>query len=319
MSATAAILRNSVTRISAVILVFTLGASAWLAYRLDVSRPEVPSQEVLYLQTPRAVKIISLGYTGLAACIYWTRAVQYFGEKNVAKSKRFDLLQPLLDLTVSLDPHMVPAYEFGAIFLAQAPPYGAGMPDAAVKFVERGIHDNPTDWRLYYHLGFIQYIERHDYKAAADAFTRASDVAGHPAWMNAMPALMSQRAGDIETARVLWTRMYENAENEAMRKNAYLRLVALHVDDDVIHLEALTATYQQRTGNYPVGWREMIAAGLLKGVPVDPSGEPYRLAANGKVVVEDPARFPFITKGIPSGQKAAQTVTDESEKLLKNH
>src|SRR3954462_4160579 len=146
MSFAAAINRDRTTRTAAFILVITLAASGWLAWRIDQARTQRPPDELLYLQTPRAVKIMSLGYTGLAACIYWTRAVQYFGEKNVAKAKRFDLLPKLLDLTVSLDPHLVPAYQFGGIFLAQSPPYGAGMPDAAVNFIERGLKDNPNDW-----------------------------------------------------------------------------------------------------------------------------------------------------------------------------
>src|SRR5436853_726700 len=263
MSIIAAITRDSVTKTAACILVVCLAASGWLAWRIDQARANLPPDEVLYLQSPRAVKIMSLGYTGLAACIYWTRAVQYFGEKNVAKSKRFDLLPKLLDLTVSLDPHLVPAYQFGGIFLAQSPPYGAGMPDDAVNFVERGIKDNPGDWRLYYHLGFIHYMERHDYKAAADAFDCGGKVAGNPPWINAMPALMLQRAGDIETARILWTKMYEQAQDENMRKNAFIRLVALRVDDDITHLETMAESYKQRTGDYPKNWQQLISSGPL--------------------------------------------------------
>src|SRR5207248_5935651 len=180
MSLVAAITRDPATKVAASVLVVSLALSGWLAWRLDHERAQQPPDEVLYLQTPRAVKFMSLGYTGLAACIYWTRAVQYFGEKNIAKARRFDLLLPLLNLTVSLDPHLIAAYTFGGIFLSQSPPFGAGTPDVAVDFVERGIRDNPNDWRLYYHLGFIHYMERHDFRAAADAFSRGAKVAGNP-------------------------------------------------------------------------------------------------------------------------------------------
>ncbi len=319
MSFGAAINRDRTTRVGACILVITLAASGWLAWSIDQSRARVPPDELLYLQTTRAVKILSLGYTGLAACIYWTRAVQYFGEKNVAKSRDFSLLPKLLDLTVSLDPHLVPAYQFGGIFLAQNPPYGAGMPDAAVAFIERGLKDNPNDWRLYYHLGFIHYMERHDYKAAADAFSRGGKVAGNPPWMNALPALMSQRAGDIETARILWTKMYEESQDEAMRKNARMRLIALRVDDDVTHLEAIVADYKRRFDSYPAKWSQVVSAGYLRGIPADPSNAPYILEPDGKVVVQDAMRFPFITKGVPPGQQPAETITKESEQLQKKH
>lgn len=317
MSATAAIARNSVTRTAAAIFLVSLVASIFLAYRLDQTRTETPAEEVLYLQSPRAVKYMSLGYTGLAACIYWTRSVQYFGDKSAEKSKHFELLLPLLDLTVSLDPHLVNAYLFGGMFLAQEPPYGAGMPDAAVDFLERGIKDNPSDWRIYYHLGFTHYMERHDYKAAADAFTRGNKVINSPPWMNGMPALMLQRTGDIQTARILWTRMYEGTDDAAVKKNALIRLVALRVDDDVNHLQAITDAYKQRFGAYPSSWSQLISAGFLGGVPADPSRTPYILKPGGKIVVTDANKFPFITKGIPEGQQPAESITKESEQLLK--
>ena len=314
MSAAGAIIRNSATRTAAVVLVISIAISTWLAWKTDEARASSPPDEVLYLQSPRVVRYLSLGYTGLAACIYWTRAVQYFGEKSVAKARRFDLLLPLLNLTVSLDPHLDAAYTFGGIFLAQPPPFGAGLPDTAVDFVERGVKDNPNDWRLYYHLGFIHYMERHDYRAAADAFARGNKVVGSPPWMNGMPALMLQRAGDIETARVLWTRMYEGTEDEAVRKNALTRLAALRVDDDVTHLEQMTDSFRQRTGRYPQDWGELIAQRWLPGVPLDPSRTPYRLLSDGKVVVQDPMKFPFITKGIPEGRQAPNFIPAEPQK-----
>ena len=317
MTAAAAIGRNAITRSAAVILLLSLISSVLLAYHLDQTQNPTPQEEVLYLQSPRAAKYMSLGYTGLAACIYWTRAVQYFGGKSADKAKSFDLLLPLLDLTVSLDPHLVNAYIFGGIFLAQSPPYGAGKPEAAVAFLERGIKDNPADWRLYYHLGFVEYMERHDYKAAADAFTRGNKVVGSPPWMNGMPALMMQRIGDIETARILWTQMYQGTEDAAVRKNALIRLVALRVDDDVNHLQAITEGYKQRFHAYPSSWTQLISAGLLRGIPVDPSRTPYVLEKEGKVVVTDANKFPFITKGVPVGQQPVEVITKESEELQK--
>ena len=75
-------------------------------------------EEVLYISSPKALKKMSLGYDGLLADIYWTRAVQYFGSKHHDGSHNFDLLAPLLEITTTLDPHLLVAYEYGANFLA---------------------------------------------------------------------------------------------------------------------------------------------------------------------------------------------------------
>ena len=84
---------------------------------------------MLYITSPKAVKRLSLGYDGLLADIYWTRAVQYFGGRHVAGASHFRLLAPLLEITTTLDPHLLVAYQFGANFLSPKPPNGAGMPD----------------------------------------------------------------------------------------------------------------------------------------------------------------------------------------------
>src|SRR5215470_18016146 len=133
-------------------------------------------EEILYIPSAKTLKRMSLGYSGVLADIYWTRAVQYYGRKLSTRRAdlRYDLLPPLLDITTELDPHLTVAYEFGSIFLAQRPPAGAGMPKQAVQFVEKGIRANPNYWRLYYQLGFIHFIERKDYRAAAAAFEEGS-------------------------------------------------------------------------------------------------------------------------------------------------
>ncbi len=93
------------------------------------------------------LKRLSLGYDGLLADIYWTRAVQYFGGKHYEGAEHYDLLAPLLEITTALDPHLIVAYEFGSNFLAPKPPNGAGMPERAVALAEFGIQNNPNEWR----------------------------------------------------------------------------------------------------------------------------------------------------------------------------
>ena len=48
---------------------------------------------------------------------------------------------------------------------------------------------------------------------------------------------------------------------------------------------------------------ELAAAEHLPGIPVDPDGHTYGLSADGRVLVEHPDDFPFITKGLPPGYK----------------
>lgn len=258
---------------------------------------EATLEEVLYLPSGKVLKRASLGYSSLLADIYWTRAVQYFGNKHVHHSMRYDLLYPLLDITTDLDPHLIVAYQFGSIFLSQQPPEGAGQPDKAVALVEKGIRENPTYWRLYFTLGFIHYLDRHDYKAAEKAFSTGADIPGALPWMRVMAAKMAENADDISTAMTLWQGVYETTLDKTVRDTALKHIASLRVDSDLAQLEKLVQEFRQRTGAYPMSWAEIARAGMLRGIPADPTGRPYKLGPDGKVEVENPARFPYLGQG----------------------
>ena len=296
----------------ALLAIAALTASAALSNRAAALRPRATLEDVLYLPSPRVLKGLSLGYSGLLADIYWTRVVQYFGEKHQVRSRDYELLAPLLDITTQLDPNLMVAYEFGSVFLAQKPPEGAGQPDKAVELVERGIRANPASpanpnaWRLYMSLGFIHYIERKDYAAAASAFERGAEVSGGLPWMKAMAALMAQGAGDRKTAVFFWQRLYESTEDKLLRQNAINRLKSLKVDEDISQLDMIQESYMGRHGHKAASWQELISSGALQGIPADPTGRPYKIRSEGNFEVQRPQDFPFVTLGLPGGNEAPQ-------------
>jgi tetratricopeptide (TPR) repeat protein len=216
---------------------------------------------------------------------------------------QYKLLPALLNLTTELDPHLLIAYYFGSFFLAQQPPEGAGDPDAAVRLVERGIQRNPDEWRLYYHLGIIHYMERGDYKAAAEAFEKAAKNPNALDFVRVMAAVMRQKSGSPQLAAYIWNQIYQSTPNVQIRENAAKHLVALRVDADVPALQERIRAYEQKHGTPPNSWRDLIEDGLLPGVPADPTGRPYVLRTDGRLEVTRPDLLPFITQGLPPGYK----------------
>jgi hypothetical protein len=293
--------RTTIT--AGVLLIACMLGSALLLRRIDQIRSAATLEEVLYISSPKLLKRVSLGYEGLLADIYWTRAVQYFGRKHLAYSDRYDLLAPLLEITTLLDPHLIVAYQFGASFLAPPPPNGAGMPDRAIQLMEYGIRNNPNEWKLYYDLGFIYYMDKKDYAGAARAFDRGSRGPNAHPFMKIMAAQMAQHAGELETARMLWVTTYQTSQDRQIRANAVSHLRALRVDEDVTMLENAVARYGQKTGHLPPSVSALVAAGMLTGIPSDPDGHPYRLMPDGRIEVRQPDDFPFIQKGLPPDYK----------------
>jgi hypothetical protein len=295
---------RQITLVASALLVVCMSASVLLLRQLDRTRSGATLQEVLYISSPKALKLLSLGYDGLLADIYWTRAVQYFGGKHYAGAQRYDLLAPLLEITTTLDPHLTVAYEFGANFLAPNPPNGAGQPQRAIELSEFGIRNNPDDWRLYYDLGFIYYMELKDFKGAADAFARGARVPGAHPFLGIMAAQMAQHNGELRMAQMMWSTTYQSAQDRNVRANAATHLRALKVEEDVTNLENLVAAYRTKTGHLPSSFSDLQAAGLLREIPVDPFGQTYKLTDDGRVEVRTPDDFPFLTKGTPPGYVA---------------
>jgi len=303
--------RRRTSVIAAMVLCTSLAASTAVLYRIDRIRPQATLNEVLYVSSPAILKRASLGYDGLLADIYWTRAVQYFGRKHYNYAQSYNLLAPLLEITTHLDPHLLVAYQFGASFLAPKPPDGAGQPERAIQLMEYGIQNNPNAWKLYYDLGFVYYMDLHDYKKAADAFERGSRVPDAHPFLKILAAQMAQHAGEFETARMLWTATYQTTQDRQIRSNALEHLRALRVDEDVTRLQQALTSFGERTGHLPASLADLTAAEGLPGIPADPDGHAYKLTPEGRVEVRVPDDFPFATKGLPPGYKPPPKFHDQ--------
>jgi len=290
---------RSVHVVATVALLFALAGAAVTQKAIDRLRMRPETQEALYIRSTKVLRRLCLGYTGLLADLYWTRAVQYFGYQHHRNSYDFRLLAPLLQVTTELDPRMLPPYQFGATFLAQQPPNGAGRPGEALALLKYGIAHNPDQWRLYYDLGFVYFTEFKDYAHAADAFAQGARLPVTNEFMPVLAARMAQHAGEFDTSRMLWYTAYQSTKEARIRQNAVDHLLALRVDEDVTRLEEVVEKYRQQTGRLPAAMSDLERAGFIRGTPMDPNGKPYKLMPDGRIEVQDPESILYITKGLP--------------------
>jgi len=288
--------------LAAIVLLF--GAIAMLQSRIDVKTSDfaIQKQELL-LSSPQAIKKLSLGYDSLLGDIYWTRVVQYYGSRLAEPHPNFDLLWPLLNITTTLDPKLVVAYHFGAVFLSEQV-VGANRTDLAIKLVRRGIETNPDNWYLCGDLGFLYYWRMKDYPDAVDAYLEGSKIPGAPPWMKLMAARVSAMGGSIETSRMIWSEIYESTNDKNVRNMAVKELKALKAQGDEEHLDEIAADYKERFGHYPTSTEELRAAGLVRGIPLDPEGYPYVFGADGKSKL-DPRSPIVIPAQAPASSSAA--------------
>jgi hypothetical protein len=266
-------------------IVFVAGfAGIWRLQRTIDAQRDASHQEKddLVLRSGPMLKAISLEYAPLMADLYWTRVVQYYGDKNVRHDTNFELLWPLLDVTTTLDPNLLVAYRFGSMFLSEGPPSGAGRPDLAIELIYRGIHANPEYWRFYEDLGFIYYFELKDYQKASAAFLEGSTNPAALVWMKVLAAKVSEQGENSDTSAFLWNEIYSSTSDPQMKQNAQTHLQLLKVDADCKQLNRIAAEYEKRAGRPAKSLHELEIAGLLPRVAVDPLGFPYVLDADGR-------------------------------------
>lgn len=236
----------------------------------------------LLLRSGKLLRKLSLGYDALLADIYWTRTVQYNGGVLERGESDFSLLAPLLDVTTDLDPRLDVAFQYGAIFLSEKVPAGAGRPDQAIALERKGIALNPTNYRLYYNLGFVYYWYLRDYKTAAQTFWEGSKVPGAMPWMSAMAAHIAESGSSKDTSRFMWSEILESTQDASVRANALAHLQALRAVDDLDALKNIVEMYKKRTGSAPTSIEDLVNANLLLSVPKDSGGFPYVLDANAE-------------------------------------
>lgn len=162
----------------------------------------VPGEELLYFPSGVFVKQASLGYETAAADAAWLRAIQYYGEHRIT-DQRYHRIGHIMSVVTDLDPRFESPYVFGAFVLAQE----LRRVDDGLALLEKGRRANPESWRLAFETGFLHYVCRHDYAAAASCFTQAARLPGHPDYVERFAAFASQRAGNRDMAVLLWRRV----------------------------------------------------------------------------------------------------------------
>ena len=221
------------------------------------------------------------------------QSLQYIGDK-VSKSNEQvinlenlrplnpRLLYPLLDNATNLDPQFIVAYSYGAVVL---PAIDANQ---AIKITEKGIRENPNEWRLYQHLGYI-YWRMKNYEKAAEVYQNGTKIAGVPPFMQMMVAQMKSQGGSRGTARAMYEQMLDQSQDSQTKEIAALRLLELESLDERDVIRPILNDFRAKNNRCANNWREIFPQLRTQKTqngknlqfdantfsPLDPSGIPY--------------------------------------------
>lgn len=260
------------------------------------ARPQLPDdyQDSDLTVNGSKLKGFAFGMEGLIADFYYMRSLQYLGDK-ISKSKsdyiNFEdlrylnprLFYPLLKNATDIDPHYIAAYSYGAIVLP------AIDSEKAVEFATKGIENNPNEWRLYQHLGYI-YWRLKNYEKASEIYEMGSRIKGAAGFMKVMAAAMKTEGGSRDTARAIYTQMLQDSDDWQVRITAERRLMELDSLEEREVIDLALEQLRERSGQCANSLNEVVPLLINVKLPhgnefmldntkrlVDPSGSPYLL------------------------------------------
>ena len=138
-----------------------------------------------------------------------------------------------------------------------------------------------------------------DYDKAAAAYLATSKIPGASQLFKVLAARIATKGGALDTSRIIWSEVYETTKDEQIKKRALEALKGLKAQSDEMQLDQLAQDYRARFGRYPQLTRDLVEAGMLKGVPLDPDGFPYAFGPDGKSQL-DPKSTVTIDLGAPT-------------------
>ncbi len=279
----------------AAIIIAGFAAVVGLGGYLDRHKPELPADygdSDLSMNGSR-LKGFALGFEGLMADWYWMRSLQYVGDKiinspdkdiNIDDLRNLNprLLYPYLDNATDLDPHFIEPYTYGAIVLP------AIDPTKAIAIAEKGIANNPDEWRLYQHLGYI-YWKLGEYEKAAETYEKGSEIAGAAPFMKLTAAAMRTEGGSRSTARRIFKQMLEGTADEQVKITAERRLKELDWLDQREAIDKVLGEFKERNARCAANLSEILP--MLTKISLS-DGNAFMIDNSNRLV--DPTGTPYI-------------------------
>jgi hypothetical protein len=228
--------------------------------------------DLVYLPDAKLLRPLVLGYDAVLADVIWFRTINYFGA-HYEGDHLYPWLAAMCDLVTDLDPRAEHVYRFGGLLL----PWEAGQVDAGIRLLEKGIAVFPESWTLHYYLGVVRYLFKHDFAGATEAIDRAATLPDAPPAVVRFATLLDARRYGPETTIAILGQMREQATSDETRAILDQSILDARVAWDLERLTALIQAYRAREGRVPRDLGELVAAGMLNGVPPDLYGGVYEI------------------------------------------
>lgn len=229
-------------------------------------------EELAQLPRGEYLKPALLGYHHLGADVLWLRLVQVIGSKQNTADE-YEWMYHALDVITTLDPQYAYAYYAGGVILGDL----ANRPDLSNRLLEKGVTANPAVWNIPFLLGYNYYFLLGDPAKGAEYIMQAASLPDCPDYLSGLATRMAAEAGQPETALVFLEARLRETQDQEMREFLAKRMKEVIIERDIRVLEGAVAAYRVQHRVLPGTLTDLVAAGALPMLPLEPFGGNYLL------------------------------------------
>ncbi len=254
--------------------ILLLACVGWLQGELDHRQDRTVVQIEGLAQLPKGeyLKPALLGYHHLGADLLWLKLVQVVGERRNSADE-YEWMYHALDVMTTLDPQYAYVYYAGGVILGDL----ANRPDLSNGLLEKGVTANPDVWNIPFLLGYNYYFLLGDPAKGAEYIMKAARLPDGPSYLPGLATRMAAEAGSPDTALAFLEARLRETHDPEMREVLVVRMKEVIIERDLRLLEGAVETYRTQHGTLPARLTDLVAEGILPGLPLEPFGGEYQL------------------------------------------
>ena len=243
-----------------------------LDFRIDVHAAKI--EDLAQLPRGEYLKPAMLGYQHLGADLLWLRLLQVWGKKENTDNE-YEWMYHALDVITTLDPRYAYAYYVGGVALTNY----VTRPDLSNRLLEKGHHENPSEWNLPFLLGYNHYFTLGNAAKGAEYIGRAARTPGAPGFLPGLATRMHAEAGNPDVALQFLEALWKENPDLVVREKLETRAKEVMIERDLRMLERAVKQYHTQHLVSPKTLADLATSGYLDRVPLEPFGGSYLLDA----------------------------------------
>jgi tetratricopeptide (TPR) repeat protein len=282
-------------KLFATILIVVLSLAHFFSLgKITEEEKRIPRDEnSAYLIPAPILKLTTFEFRGLASDYLFLKSLVFIGstmertEKPRVKPWEWKWVYALIDASSDLDPYFYDPYYFANGNFT----WDGMMIQETNMLLEKGMRYRDWDPRLPFFIGFNYFYFLQDNTTARKYLLEASQRPAAPQIYADLASRLSYEKKRTENAIGFLEELTRRTDDESLRKRYETRLTFLRA---VLHVEEAVKQYKKEYGRKPSRIDDLIKTGLLREVPVDPSGGSLYLDSDGRVRSTSEFQFNFL-------------------------